>query len=470
MLYPEAKEREERFKLALRMGLPIFFLSIILLFVGFSNYFTSIPPSFYIIAISILGVMIYFFFYLIYQGFEERITDTVSHTFTREYLLGIFKKEIAKSPYTILLVTIDNLNDINERFSPHNGDKVLYMFANWVGNYLKEKGIEKFPIGHYKGGDFLIGLPGRKEDHATLIDLMCIKGEHLVLDDIEVKISGAIIDTSLTTNLDQLITRLFDLQIENRLGKEERNPDGEINPSQLELSVINAIKEKRFSIHYQKVFEHGIEAMLESHVKLIDDDGKLIHQKSYMPVINRLGLSRQYDIMIIEHLINTCSKHRAPIIYAVNLFPSTVRNQQFIDHMQILFSNNPVAKGHILFILGEHEYYSKLERFNEILQAYRRMGILIALDKLGTYQTTLMYLKNLKVDIVRFDNNYGKNIADKGYQGLLKGLNQAAQILGVKTWIKMLEDEESVQIANATGINFLQGNQLGKTASLEEIF
>jgi EAL domain-containing protein (putative c-di-GMP-specific phosphodiesterase class I) len=470
MLYPEAKEREERFKLALRMGLPIFFLTVILFFVGFSTYFAAIPDSFWIVAISILGVMVYYIFYLIYIGSEERITDSVSHTFTREYLTQYMKKEIIKGPYTVMLISIENLYDINERYSPVNGDKVLKSFARWIGDFFEEKGIERFPIGHYKGGDFLIGLPGHKHDHTTMFDLLCIKSEHLVLNDIEIKVTGAIVDTALTTNIEQLITRLFTLQTEKRSERESSEENDELNPSELELSVINAIKSKRFSVHFQAVFEHGEKTILEAYVKLINHDGTLIHQNSYMPVINRLGLTREYDIMMIENLIDICSRHSEPFIYALNIFPSTVRNQQFFDHVQMLLSNNVVAKGHILFVLGEQEYFSKPERFNDMLQSYRRSGVLVALDRLGGYQTTLMYLKNFAVDIVRFDINYGKHIKESGYQGILKGLNKTAQVLGVKSWVKMLEDEESAALAESIGINFIQGNALAKIGTLEESF
>ena len=103
MLLPETKERELRFKLALRMGLPIFFLTILLAFVGLSEYFERIPPSFYITSIIILGVMVYFIFFLIYAGFDERITDPITKTFDREYLTGYLKKEMEEGPYTLFL-------------------------------------------------------------------------------------------------------------------------------------------------------------------------------------------------------------------------------------------------------------------------------------------------------------------------------------------------------------------------------
>lgn len=470
MLYSKEKERVERFKLALRMGLPIFSLTLLIAFIGLSRYFETIPISFFVTSIIILTIMIYFIFYLISKGFDERITDPISHTFTREYLLSIFKKEVTKGPYTLILVSIDNLHDINKRYSTINGDKVLRKFAEWTSDFLQEKGFDKVPIGHFKGGDLIIGLSGKKIDHTTLLDLLCIKAENKMIDDIEIDISGAIIDTTLTDDIDKLIVRLFELNQELKAQKQESLEEEEIDPSELELSVINAIREKRFSMHFQMAkIDDGLD-IAESSIKLFGKQGKLIHQKSYIPVINRLGLSREFDTLMLEYLIDLSSRHDHPTIFALTLFPSTVRNQLFIEKAQILLSNNTAAKGRIMFILGEQEYYSRTRHYNDLLQAYRRMGALIALDRLGIYQTTLLYLKELEVDVVRFDQHYGKKIMDKGYQSLLRGLNISVHYLGMKTWIKMIQNHDAEILAHSIGVDYIQGNSIAKIVPIEELY
>jgi EAL domain-containing protein (putative c-di-GMP-specific phosphodiesterase class I)/GGDEF domain-containing protein len=469
MLLPEAKEREYRFKLALRMGLPIFALAVIVLYSAFSLELKTIPTSFYVAAAALLAVTIYYIFYLIYQGFEERITDPITHTFTREHLLPIFEKAVRQKPYTIILVSVDNLQDINIEYGTKNGDVVLFETAQWIGGFLQEKGIDKFPIGHYKGGDFLIGLEGDKFLYKNALDLLCLKAENKVINDIEVKLTGAIVDTTLTKETEKLISRLFDLQNEARLSKIENVEEEEIDPTELEAAVIDAVKERTFSLMFQKVEELGSASMVETSVKLLSDTGKLIHQNSFLPVINRLGLSREFDMIVLEMVLGVCSRSSENLIFALTLFPTSVRNHRFFEQVQILFANNESARGRIMFVLGEHQYYNQLTRYNELLQSYRRLGIFIALDRLGTYQTTLLYLKELGVDVVRFDANYGKHIKEEKNRALLRGLVVSAAILGVKSWIRMIEDEESYKIAKSLGIDFIQGNYLGKIAPIEAL-
>lgn len=468
MLLPEEKERALRFKLALRMGLPIFLLFIISFIRFFSLEEEEISTYYIVIATSVFGVMVYYIFYLIYQGQEERITDPITHTFSREYLVNYLKHKIGKGPYTILLVSVDNLPDINSRYGIRKGDKVLYEVGHWIGSFLQEKDIERFPIGHYKGSDFLIGFEGTKERYQNILDLMCLKFQNRTIDEIEISLSSSIIDTRYSRDLEQLITRLFDLQEERKLDRQAHEED-EIDPTELESSVIHAIQEHSFSLMYQAVEERESVSLLETSVKLINTEGKIIHQNKFMPVINRLGLTRTYDEMILEKVVKVCGIIPNHLMVALSVSPSSVRNNTFFERTLSLISNNEAVRGRIMFVLSENEYYHYPTRYNELLQAYRRMGIFIALDNLGAFKSTIALLKELKVDLVRFDNQYGKNIKDKEYQNIVKGLHIIAQGFGMSSWMRMIEDEEEYKIVKALGINFIQGNYLGKIASLEEL-
>lgn len=468
MLLPEEKERALRFKLALRMGLPIFILFLIVSISFFSIEQEDISSYYLVILISVFAVMIYYIFYLIYQGQEERITDPITHTFSREYLNNYIKKQIQKGPYTILLISVRNLTEINSRYGLKKGDRVLYEVGQWIGAFLKEKEIERFPIGHYKGSDFLIGLPGTKERYQNLLDLMCLKFQNRTVDEIEIGLASAIVDTGYSRDIEQLTTRLFDIADEKMAYKQTLDEE-EIDPTELEASVIQAIKKHSFSLMFQIVDEKETASMLEASVKLINDEGKIIHQNKFMPVIDRLGLRRTYDEMILEKVVKVSENVPHNLILALSLSPSTVRNNSFLERALTLLSNNELARGRIMFVLSENDYYDHPKRYNELLQAYRRLGIFIAIDNFGAFKSSMAFLKDLKVDVLRFDNSYGKHIKEKEYQDIVKGLNVVAQGLGLRSWIRMIEDESEEKIVTALGIDFVQGNYLGKIASLEEL-
>ena len=71
--------------------------------------------------------------------------------------------------------------------------------------------------------------------------------------------------------------------------------------------------------------------------------------------------------------------------------------------------------------------------------------------------------------MVRFDNLYGKHIKEREYQNIVKGLHIIVQSFGMRSWIRLIEDEEELKIVKSIGIDFIQGNYLGKISTLEEL-
>ncbi|MEA3370768.1 MAG: GGDEF domain-containing protein [Campylobacterota bacterium] len=459
MLLPQTKEREYRFRLALRIGLPIFALVLALVLETLISTQETLSLSFYFESILLLAFSIYFIFYIIYSGFNVKITDDVTKTFTREYLYSYLKKEIKdKKEYTLILISIDNLHDINSLYSIKNGDRTLFEVAKWIGKYLKKEKINNFPLGHIKGGDFILGLEGKKEKYTTTLELLCLRSNELNIDNIEVKISGAITDTNYSSGLNYMVENLFELQEKNKKNKFQYSEE-DIDPNELESYIINAINEKSMMVSTQDIYEDKDVLYKEYFVKLKIANEKLLYPKRYMKVINKLGLSVAFDLMVLEHAIVNSTLNSSDI-YAINISPTSIRNENFLSHAKELLKENNIVRRHIVFILSEQEYYSHISRYNSILNSLRALGVFIAIDRLGSIQTSFLYLRELDIDIVRFDPYYSKEIKDEKNHSIIGGFNSMAQEKGIKTWIKNIEDKESYEIAKKMNIDFIQGKYL----------
>lgn len=466
MLLPETKEREYRFRLALRMVLPIFALVFTLIFHSFITNQEILNGSFYIESILILVFSTYFIFYLIYMGFDTKITDDVSKVFTREYTYKYLKKELKNyKEYTLLLVSVDNLYEINNRYGIKNGDKILFETIEWIGDFFKSKDIINFPIGRIKGGDFIIGLKGDKNQYKTVIELMCLKSEDFKINDIEIQISTAMNDTKFSNNLDYLIENLFELQSQNKSSKIIINTDEEINPNELEYCIVNSIKKEELVIFTQNIFENENIAFRECFIKFNAPNGKLLHQKDYMKVLDKLRLMSDYDFIVFKKIINICKKTDNEK-FAISISATSIRNPVFLIKIKELLYKNESVKERIIVLISENEYYPKVDKFNNALQEIRDFGIKIALDRLGSIHTTFLYLKDLDVDIVRFSSTFVKKIDEDKNRVIINGFNIMAHQKKIKTWAKMVENENIKNILKDLNVDYLQGKHL---AQIEKI-
>ncbi len=466
MLLPKTKEREYRFKLALRMGIPIFGLVLALISHTLITSYENLSASFYIESIIVLVFSIYFIFYLIYHGFETKITHSVTNAFTKEYLYEYLSKEIiTNKEYTLILISCDNIEDINTRYGIQNGDKVLYEVSRWISKYLKSKKIINYPFGHIKNGDFVVGLKGTKEQYTTIMELMCLKSDELKVNDIEVNISGAINDTTYSYNLDYLIENLFEIQKQNRNHKIQSSKYEEISPSELESFVIKALANKSFVMKKQAIIEDDKVVMNEYFVKLITPCGKELHPKAYMKILDKLRLMVDFDLMILRNTIEEFAVESQEI-FALNISPTSIRNYKFLSEFKELFKKNKDLQHKIMFILNEREYYSRIDRYKDILDTLRAEGVLIALDKLGASHTSFLYFRELNVDAVRFGAHYTKKL-DEDDQIILGGFIKMAKDRDVKTWVKMIEDQDKKEKVISLGIDYIQGKYLAPLEKLE---
>lgn len=470
MNLPEIKEREYRFRLALRMGLPIFALIFALVIHTFINNYKNLDVSFYIESLLALIFGIYFIFYLIYSGFETKITDDVSKMFTRSYLYKYIKKELAlNKDYTLVLISLDNLNDINNRYGIKSGDKVLYEVGEWICEYLKENNITSFPIGHVKGGDFIVGLKGQSSKYFTIIELMNLKADELKIDGIEIKLQFALNDTSFSNDLEYMVEHLFEIKEFNKNKKDDdKFIEEDLKPNDLEQYVINAIRLKKFIILKQDIYEDEKVVMREFSVKLKRPDGKFMHQKSYIKILNRLRLMSDYDYMILQKSVEKCTEGCGDAMLSFNVAPTSVRDRNFYLKVKELLEINPHVKNRIMFILSEKEYYSYTQRYSDILNNIRKLGIKITIDKVGAYQSSFLYFRELDIDAIRLDSIYTKEIENKSYLKMVDGFREMVKGTDTKIWMKMIEDKKTYNTIKDRGIDYLQGKYLSNLETIYE--
>ena len=462
MLLPEKKEREYRFRLALRIALPIFALVILLISSTLIGSYETLHSSFFIESILLIAFSIYFTLYILYSGFDEKITDSVSKSFTRDYLLRYLEGEIKKEKeYTLVLVSITNLHDINKQYGLQNGDKVLFEVAHWIGENLVDKERYDAPIGHLKGGDFIVGLRGDKSEHTSAMDMMCIRASELHIDSIEISIAGAIVDTNYSKDLHYLIENLFEQQEHNIKLKYQEHEEN-IDPNKLESLVIEAIKNREVVLSCQDVYNGDEVAFCEIFTKLKTSEGRYFYPKKYQKILKKLGLMFTFEKMIFEMLLLEHTQRK----FALHISAASLRNEKFLHEIKTLLQSYRENYDEIVFIISEQEYYSFTKRFNAIIRSLKNNNVRIAVDKLGSYHSSFLYFKELDIDMVIYDTSYShlQKLQEQHY--IIEGFELMAKEKGVQTWMRNIESQEVILQAKKLGIDYIQGKQLSTLIAL----
>jgi len=467
MLLSELNERERRFKLALRAGIPVLLLSFLVFYSLFTQEgvfeFNLMNSS---LIASIVFITIYFNYFLIEMSVKESIIDNTTQSFNEKAFLD---KLHQYKPKTLILLVVDNLYIINDTYSADKVDLLLYTIIHELNTTLHQHGIRNPLIGRRYGAEFLIAI--NKEDHDVKAIFEKFISENNSLNDIEVDYAFSAA-TNTGENIEEILGQLKDILVTEEETNEKVNT---VKPAQelgkTEESIIEALKNKQFNMSFRP-----LESTKTKQIEIYEIVSKLsgsrqedILPRVYLPIINRLGLGIEYDISLVEHIIKLLPLIDDEISFTFNLSPFSLRNKHFQEKFFSLLETNQINPSRLIIQLYERKTHHNLSSYFKTLSTFRAKGIRICIDNFGSSNASMEYMKNFKFDMVQFDRDYVTKLTDATTLAMLSSLITMSQDLNILTVAKWVDKEEQKNKLSTLGISYLQGFGIRKPLSEQSL-
>jgi GGDEF domain-containing protein len=340
MLLSELEERERHFKLALRAGIPVLILIFLVVFTTISTNGTfnfSIQNVFLIASITF--ITIYFIYFLMNLSVKETLIDQTTQGFNQK----AFVKRLQDSkPKTLALIIIKNLSTISQNYGDGEVDALLYTIIQKLNLKFQQEGLNKALIGRRHGAEFIIALD---EKHADLEKILKeFTQENIIINNIEVDYTFAIV-TNTGKDFQQIIFQLKDI-IATQFEKNTKRKDIPLTKdaaeiSNMEKAIIASIKNNNLFLSFRPLLntKSNIIDIYEIAVKLNTDKVGNILPRVYLPVINRLGLGREYDFTLLKHIVDLFMNERPTIILVDILKHSIVLEQKVYVSVLIILAH-----------------------------------------------------------------------------------------------------------------------------------
>ena len=459
MLYSESKERENRFITSLKIGFPFLVLTLLLFYI-FKISSNDIED--FTLFLLLIPTYVYYIFYLIYSGFKSTVVDPITKAFTRKEILDrIVKIKNKKYESTVVLIKIDNIIDINERYGITNADEILKIFCERLDKFLKNCNFKNISIGRYGGGNFLFILKGREKELKHIITIFKKELKNIGINNIEIKIDFSLINSNYDENINNIVKKLFSLfdTSEERLN---------IKPSEFESIIYNAIDNEKFIFKYQSLQSDNNE-ILEVLTKIYSKSEGILSHSQIKKVVNHLGLEMKFDKKVVSILLEELKDlDFTNRLVSIKLSPVTLRNTEFRQFLTEIFYKSPLKAENFILEFSERRAYEDIHRFKEILDQYKKSGFKIALDNFGGQNCSLAYIKILPIDIVNFDIEFTKNISDEKYKKIISAYLKLLHSLHVEAVIKFVDKKHIYESAQELGFDYIQGFFISKPKNLKE--
>ena len=466
MLYSEVKERENRFITALKIVFP-FFLLIFIFFSLFKIFNQSIENFFLLIIL--IPIYVYYIFYLIYHGFRTTLIDSTTKAFTFKKIISIIEELGAKENYTIVLLHVDNIDDINERYGASNSDLLLKLFIQRLNDFLKKYYFYNTPIGRCWSGNFIFPIKCHPKELTHLLTIFSKELKNIGINDIEVKIDFSLIEADYDTNVKNIIEKLYILLEES---KKSDFVFPNIKPDIFEQIVDEALKNDKIFFKYQPSMEiqSGEIKIVEVLTRISTKEHGFLSKSQIERIVNYTGYEKVFDEKIFSLLLDEISPLMDKnILFSVDISPVSLRNNSFKLYLTTLFHDKKIDPSRFILEISEKNSYEDMSRFREIIGDYQKSGFKIALNNFGGNNCGFEYIKYLPIDILKFDMEFTKKIEDLKYAQILEMYMQFARNLKIKTMLKFADKEALFSKMKAFNPDYIQGFYISKPKTIGEI-
>lgn len=248
--------------------------------------------------------------------------------------------------------------------------------------------------------------------------------------------------------------------------------------SQWAGSIEQALDENRFVLFAQRIQPLGHPAdglHAEVLLRMIDKDGNLVAPGSFMTAAERFHLATRVDRWVLRNALDWLQQ--LPNIndvdtLCINLSGQSIGDRTFHTHAIEQFTRvGPSVSKRVCLEITETAAVTKLTDAALFIEQVRKLGVRIALDDFGAGASSFGYLKSLKVDILKIDGQFIKDMIDDPLdEAAVRCFVDVAGVVGVKTVAEFVDRPELLKRAREIGIDYAQGFLLHRPQPLQEMW
>lgn len=182
-------------------------------------------------------------------------------------------------------------------------------------------------------------------------------------------------------------------------------------------------------------------------------------------VAEKTGLLSLLDQRAREVAIQTRRKYiKKGVKSFINFLPSTIYNPEFcLQHTFHLVKRYGIDPTDLVFEVVETEKIEDVEHLQKVFITYKKQGMKVALDDVGSGFSTIEMLELLHPDYVKIDRSFIDHCdQDRHKQKFLREVQLVSKELNIQVLAEGIERIEELELCRDLGMNLAQGYFIGK--------
>jgi diguanylate cyclase (GGDEF)-like protein len=391
--------------------------------------------------------------------------------------------------WTALYIDADQLHVINDSFGMHVGDSVLGQLGELIRHRLPPGAFAS----RISGDRFAALLPTQLDDAEKFADSLREGVEQLgtTHGDSKLHVSISIGVALLDTATGELMHSLAAAETACKAAKDRGRNRVEVYKTN-DVSLVRrfadiniagqlraAIDAGRLQLYSQLILPFACADNSRPHfellLRMVDEEGRTVGPDRFLSAANRYQLMPEIDRWVINKAIELLKPQAellagGAVTFAINFSGQSLNDEEFVDFVLERIGSSGIDPSVFCFELTENATIASIARAEALIRKLRALGCGVALDDFGTGLSSLAYLRQLPVTMLKIDGSFVRDILkDPRAESMVRAIAQLARSMSLTTVAEYVETEEIRTRVATLGVDYGQGFAIGRPTPLLDL-
>jgi len=390
--------------------------------------------------------------------------------------------------HQLIYFDLDNLQLVNDTFERKAGDEVITRFGQLIEQHLPKNAVAT----RLAEDDFVILLTHNSADDALNLATEIKKNSHVLRylqgdRSLQVTFSVGIAPLNANTSEgDALTTARIACDSAKDHGRDriemyDQNDQSIVrryDDMYLVAEIQNTLDADDFRLLAQPIVPLAQDATDECYevlLRMSDNKGNRVSSSAFFSAAERYQLMPQIDRWVVSNTLARLAENidylkTSGAVFSINLSGQSLGDDDILNFIEEEIERSGVPSTSICFEVTESAAVSSHNKAQAFIDALRKRGCRFSLDDFGAGLSSFAYLKNFKVDTLKIDGGFIRDISDNQIsESMVVAITQVAKVMKLKTVAEYVESESTKTLLTEIGVDFAQGHAVGKPEPLEEI-
>ncbi len=394
-----------------------------------------------------------------------------------------------KDAHQLIYFDLDNLQLVNDTFDYEAGNEVIIAFSELLGGKLPKNAVAT----RLTGDDFAILLTHSSlEEALDLTDQIRKGGQQLryLKGDKSLQVTFSIGIAPFNTKAADGTEVVTAARIACDTAKDHGRDRVEIYDAG-DQSIIRRYDDMHMVSQIQNTLDaDGFELLAQPIVSLTgnddlsryeillrmkDGDGKPVPSNAFFSAAERYQMMPQIDRWVVSTTLTRLAQHRefldgSQSIFSINLSGQSLGDDDILNFIEQEMDSTGVPASSLCFEVTESAAVSNRFKAQAFINTLRERGCTFSLDDFGAGLSSFSYLKNFKVDTLKIDGGFIRDITENRIsESMVAAITQVAKVMELETVAEYVETDASKKLVAKIGVDFAQGHAVGKPQPLDSI-